>query len=369
MKSLSWAELAEQLFAAVNSGLMVAGADRNVAAINPAACRLLGISAEEAVGQDLFSFGQRLDGTIEDSAAYQAFQSGRTCRGVHEKWVLGERIYHFEVTADPIYDDRGAVSGVILIFADHTEQKIIQEKLMHRDRLNLLGEFAAEIVHEVSNPISTIEGALDVLETVDLQDGETLQDMTAVMRRKLHALQTLVSRILQFSRQNTVGERQHVDLVTVMDEVLLMMGQKIREAAIQIRRRSTETEAVVYGNLSEILQVFFNLMLNSVEAMPDGGTLTIDMDRNEQLFRVRIGNTGEPIPRQMLARLEEPFFTTKKQGTGLGLVVVRRIVAEHEGTFTLTSSPEQTTATVMFPAADASERSNHKHDWLSEEIF
>ena len=235
------------------------------------------------------------------------------------------------------------------------ERKRTAQKLRDSERLAAIGTTAAKLAHEIGNPLNGMATTVQILERhltrqkapADEVVISAVQDLSQEIAR-LHAL---VQRLRTLARPQVL-ERRPTDLIAVTEEVLR------REAPIYTERRicvaqSFETSfPLVMANADELKQVLLNLCKNAVEAMSQGGTLTVRGFPSDGHVFLEVSDTGEGIPEGV--NIFEPFVTTKKKGTGLGLAIVQQIVAAHEGAISYTSTPGQgTTFSLMLPAVPA----------------
>ena len=364
--NLSSSELVAKIFDSMTNGLVAVDTEHRVVAINRAAAGLLEIQPEQGIGYTLEELGAKPAGGPERVMLYQAMRTGEPQVNTSNVWHCKGRIIYVSSSASPIFDTQGAMIGAVTVFEDITEKQILNERLKHAERLALLGEFAAQLVHEIRNPLSTFCGAFDVLEQ-DLSDenGDARRVLQAA-RNQLVELNELLAQLLDLSRQNTPWVKETVDIGPLLQEVILLMKPKARRAGVQIHTEIPRHCLLTHGVASELRQVFFNLMLNSVEAMERGGQLRIIGKRQKDRVSVEICDTGAGIGTNDLGRISEPFFTTKPDGTGLGLTVVQGIIDDHQGVLTVSSSDEGTQVVVDLPSGEELERSQVTHDRVFE---
>ena len=356
MDKQSREHLSELIVTSLSWGIIALNRSEQVVFVNETACKLLGISEDALLGKAFAAIGVVPHRGWETyDRISRALERGEVEPVAREFWQVGHSHIHILINAQPIRDREGTIIGVVVVIADQTERGILEEKLLHADRLSLVGEFAAEIVHEIGNPLSTIHAAVDGL----FQRSETFTEHTSKMltmiRSKIQELDELLSHILNFSRYRQSEEWSFVDLASLLSEVSFIMGAKMRTANVVYQQHS-DGPGWIYGSPTEMRQVLLNLMLNSVKAMTQGGLLTAAVIPSERWVHLILHDTGPEIPASILRRIGEPFFTTKNEGTGLGLTVVKRIIQEHKGTFDLVSSPAGTVCTIQLPAATPGER-------------
>ena len=227
----------------------------------------------------------------------------------------------------------------------HTESALQerQERLRKVERLAAAGQLAASLAHEINNPLSSVTNALYLLETHPGLDGPA-REYAAMAAGELARVSRIVKQSLSYYRIGTIPVR--LSLGQIATDSLQIYGGKLERAGIEVKE-DIRNRSVILGLPDELRQVIDNLLLNALQAMPEGGRLTVSVHDSFELrdtyrrkgVRITIADTGCGIPKENRQRIFEPFFTTKtEKGTGLGLWVLQGIVAKHEGTISLRSS-------------------------------
>ncbi len=229
------------------------------------------------------------------------------------------------------------------------ELKRAKKELEIRERLALAGKMAAQLAHEIRNPLAAVSGAVQVLrDEVELKE-EQKKLMNIIMKESERVSQT----IEQFLDLASPGKKTFItfDVGTVIEETLTMLqaGGELN-GAIKVVGNFRDTRFRYFGNPNQFKQVFWNLIRNAVKAMPQGGMLGIDLAEHRRELRISISDTGRGFSEQEKEHLFEPFFSGFDNGRGLGMTVVRRIVDDYDGRILVRSSPRKgTTITVVFP--------------------
>ncbi|HRT70377.1 MAG TPA: ATP-binding protein [Syntrophales bacterium] len=249
-------------------------------------------------------------------------------------------------------DGKGDRIGRILIFQDLTARKEMEKEVERSKRLALLGEMTACFAHEMRNPLASISGSVQMLRR-ELDLGETEERLMKIILRGRDQLESLLKDFLLLARPG--GERREkVDVPEVIRDVLesIRFSSEWNEAITVVNEAR---EAVpVLGNRQEIRQVIWNLVLNAVQAMPEGGCVgvrTSTVQKNGMIYlAVEVSDQGDGVQAEDPMRVFEPFFTTREKGTGLGLTVVKRITESHGGAVGVESRPGRgSTFTLLFP--------------------
>lgn len=209
------------------------------------------------------------------------------------------------------------------------ELQAAQAQLVRTEKLAALGRMAAGIAHEVNNPLQPILNCLEVtiedIESGATPDFETLR----IAEREVQRIKTIVSGLLDFSRPST-ADMGIVELKELVSEVLALTAKQLERVHIVVRKSLTPVPTLI-GNPQQLKQVFLNLILNAMEAMPHGGQLTIDLYEEGNGAIVAITDTGVGMSKETIAHIFDPFYSTKDEGTGLGLAVTYGIVEGHGG--------------------------------------
>src|SRR5207248_2818904 len=228
---------------------------------------------------------------------------------------------------------------------DITERVRLEEQLQISDKMASIGLLAAGVAHEVNTPLTGISSYTQMLlEGADPKDPKT--PLLEKIERQTFRAAKIVNGLLNLSRPGTQGgERVHVDLNAVIGDVFELLEHQLEVAKIKVRRELCDGQVTVLGIEHQLQQVFLNLFLNARDAMPRGGWLSVTTRVDGDRAMAEIADTGSGIPAEHLARIYDPFFTTKTiaRGTGLGLSITYGIVREHDGTIQCDSAVGQGT--------------------------
>lgn len=224
-------------------------------------------------------------------------------------------------------------------------------KLAERAHLAAIGEFASGIAHEVRNPLATISLALDYFKRADLPS--PAHKRAALAAEEAERMARLLEEVLLYAKPLTLGLKP-IELNQALADFLESNASLAQARGLSMKLARSGTPAHVMGDRDRLMQVFLNLLRNACEAAPGDSTIEWRLEPNPaaHTVSVQVHNLGDPVPEEALARITEPFFTTKPQGTGLGLSIVQRIVDAHGGELAVSSDRESgTTVTVSLPAA------------------
>jgi len=217
-----------------------------------------------------------------------------------------------------------------------TETKLELEKsLRHSEKLTIIGKLASELAHEIRTPLTSINIFIQSLEKEIDIDEDREQDFR-IIKKEIDRINENITRLLNFARPEE-PQFQQINAHELLKDTLSLLMPKIKKNNIQLNLSLTDPLPPMEGDSKQLGQVLLNLLLNAIEAMPQGGTLTIQSnietnpEGQEKLFQLVIQDTGQGIPESDIPHLFDPFFTTKEEGTGLGLSIVHSLVQKHHG--------------------------------------
>ena len=230
------------------------------------------------------------------------------------------------------------------------QQRQLQEQLRHADRLATLGQLAAGVAHELNEPLGSVLGFAQLARRGINDPTQAIRDIEKIESASLHARE-VVKKLLVLARQ-TPQQKAAVNLSQVVEEGLYFLESRCAEAGIKLIKSLANDLPDITADRSQLYQVLVNLVVNAIQAMPDGGTITIKTSKQDEFIVLTVCDTGVGIDEDILDRIFVPFFTTKDidEGTGLGLAVVHGIVIAHKGAVSVTSTlGEGTKFTVSIP--------------------
>ncbi|MGE0812579.1 MAG: ATP-binding protein [Vicinamibacterales bacterium] len=343
----------EHILESLDDGLLVVGGDGAVVRWNHALERIYGLRRGEAVGRPLDVLFDA-DVVAAVAAARAASPNGGTEYRVPMRPRQGvdapDRLL-VNITTVPLLPMPGREwAGTIVMFEDVTARAALEEQLRVSERMASLGLLAAGVAHEVNTPLTGISSYTQML----LEQAEPDDPRTAVLEKiekQTFRAARIVNGLLNLSRPATAddSERTVVDLNAVAADVLALLEHQFDKGSVRVRRELSTGPVPVIGYEFKLQQVFLNLFLNARDAMPSGGWLTIATRVEGDRAIADVSDTGTGVSPEHLARIYDPFFTTKSigQGTGLGLSISYGIVQEHGGTIQCESAVGQGTRFVV----------------------
>lgn len=247
------------------------------------------------------------------------------------RWIR----FHNRPESDP---QTGRVCRIRGAGQDITETKRMEQEVIQAERLAAMGQVMAILAHEIKNPLQAIQGNLDVLSAYELEPDER-EETLRICRSELRRLTDITQGVLGLSRTGPETYRP-VAVAQAWQQTLGLVSRQIQDAGIEVEVDLPADLPSIHGSMEQVVQVLLNLALNAIESMPSGGRLEITGSRQGDTVVVAVTDNGPPIPEDHLDRLVEPFFTTKPEGTGLGLFVSHTIVQQHGGSLIATNLPD-----------------------------
>lgn len=302
------------------SGLFTTDPEGRVLLFNRAAEEITGIKSDNAESMNIGSImpfigkigvKERLEGVL----------------GLKDKEkVIG-------LTISVMQDAKGEDIGFIGIFDDLTDIKRMQEEIKEKERLADIGELSANIAHEIRNPLASLKGSIEMLkeDVVAVEHKKRLMDIALGEMQRLDAI---ITDFLTYSRPKPI-EPEVFDLHQMLNETTEMLRQRGNENISF--KKDFSGQFLIKADPQRLQQVFWNLGINAIEAMPEGGELVVSTRSGERAVEIIFKDTGIGISQDNIKRVFYPFFTTKEKGTGLGLSIAHRIITDHDGSITLSS--------------------------------
>ena len=250
----------------------------------------------------------------------------------------------------PVTNQKGEKIGTAIKLQDITQLKELEEKATRTDRLAVMGEMAAEIAHEIRNPLGSIELFATTLKK-DLEEFDDLKQLAEHISSGVRSMNNIISNLLLFIKPQQKPEFQRIDIFSTLKEALKFSHDLIETNGrnIDIITEFTLDPLWVQGDADLLKQVWLNLIMNAVQAMPDGGKLTIsakelkESGTGRRFVEIHFTDIGEGVAGANMSKVFNPFFTTKKRGTGLGLAIVHNIMKIHGGDIDMESSEDKGT--------------------------
>lgn len=349
--------LFEEIFNVLQEGVLVISADGAVEYANAAAHRLIGVSEDELTGQTLWRLVPGLRPSID-----AALDDGPV-RGALPVVAREFELTYPELRTVRVYmvpfrgEGRGAPRRFAVILSDVTKDRQSTERRIEDERTSSVLLLAAGVAHELGNPLNSLTIHLQLIERKlkkqkASKDAESLSESVRVCRDEVARLDGIISNFLEAIRPRP-PDLAETSLIEILTEVLRFQQREFADRGIVVEAETLEELPPVMADRNQLKQVFFNLTKNAMEAMQPGGKLKIKSRADDDSVFLLFGDSGAGIKQEDLARMFQPYHTTKPGGHGLGLMIVQRIMREHGGQVGLESKEGVgTIVTLQFPRKD-----------------
>jgi signal transduction histidine kinase len=326
--------LSEEIIASMSSGLLVVDLHGQVRIINPAGRRMLALADSVPLEGCRRLLPEPLTRVIDECLSNANAIARRTVR-----MPEGPGTIHLGVTVSPLFDEAGAASGAVCLFTDLTAVKELEERLRLKESLATVGELTAGIAHEFRNGLATIAGYSKLIDLKQLPEGYSRY--VQGIRDEAESLGQVVANFLNFARPTQIVPSR-VDVKSLCERAAEELRTEARNLGGDITVRGEFS--ALEGDEVLLRQAFTNLIRNAVEACADATlapvvVLRSEIDHAQKVMRIVVDDSGPGIEPSARDRVFQPFFTSKRNGTGLGLALVQKIIVSHNGRVSVGSSP------------------------------
>ncbi|GIQ71324.1 PAS domain-containing sensor histidine kinase [Xylanibacillus composti] len=347
-------QFSDSFVKSANLGVLLLNDAFKLVDISPIACQVLGLERRTALNQPMDALFAAVP--EEYQLISRSLLEGVVVRNHAVAWTNAETRYELLLDASLLYDETGKRIGAYVIFKDVTNLRSLEEQVQRSDRLSMIGQIAAGTAHEIRNPLTSIKGFLQVLKKTLQGHGLRREyEYTQIMLNEIDRINNLVSEFLLLSKPKD-NKYTSVDISSVIRDILPIINNEAILHNVVVQYEAEEELPLVVADRELLKQVYINVSKNGIEAMTEGGTLTIRerLDEANQFIHVDIHDTGPGIPSYVIDKIFDPFFTTKENGTGLGLAVCQRIIHDAGGQLRVSSKGFGTTFTISIPYAGTS---------------
>lgn len=339
----------QSILRSITSGVITVGPDGSVTTVNPAAERMLGLSEYDIVPKPIGSIFRDDGGLSVDVEKVLAGRLPLTLREIVLVTRTGKSVV-VQASTSRMRAVGGRILGAVVTVEDVSEIKALTEQLIRADRLAAMGELTAGVAHEVRNPLGVIRASVQLLEDARCEPARA-KEAAEVIKQEIDRLDRVIKALLDFGRPSK-PTFVTTDVEQVVEDVLLFTGRFAKQSDVQIVYNLAGDLPPVIADPDQLKQVFLNLVTNAVQAMEEtGGSITIESSTDGDFVYVSVSDSGPGIPEDSLSKVFDPFFSTRSDGTGLGLTIVHRIIDEHDGHIEVGSGPDGTVFRVALPVA------------------
>lgn len=322
-----------------------------ITSVNDKFCEISKYSREEIIGKDHNVLNSGYHSKLFFKDLWKTIGEGKVWKGEIRNKAKDGTYYWVDTTIVPFLNENGKPYQYVAIRNDITERKKAEEVLHRQDKLAAVGQLAAGVAHEIRNPLTSMKGYAEFL-TLDEKDPERLEFMNIILD-EIERVNMIVEDFMVLAKPKMV-ELEEKNVVPVIKNVVSLLEFEARKKHVKLSFDCPHEIIQIECDENRLKQVFLNFIKNGIEAMPNGGELHVRTLIHENNVQISIQDTGVGIPKEKLKQLGEPFYTTKKNGNGLGLMVSFKIIENHNGKVFVESEPNKgTTFNILLPAKPA----------------
>jgi len=322
----------ETIFNGVPHYLAMIDAAFTLADVNQRLCDLYGVKREDVIDKHCsldFAENERM---CNLKIVEKCFRTGQIVTERDQRVEINGKPYFFDISAIPLFDNKGEVDNVVQYAVDITDKKALTEKLIQAEKMAAVGQMSAHVAHEIRNPLTSVLLHSELLEDEIREHGENeeAQALILTIKTEIDRLSQITEEYLSYARL-PVPKKQYIDPEAEANAVVSMLMPEAKRRNIEIKVTSTGNLPKILIDRGQFKQLLINLIKNAEDAMPSGGNLEIALMAIKDNFLLLVKDTGYGIPQELTRRIFDPYFTTKDNGAGLGLALVQYIASAHDG--------------------------------------
>lgn len=319
-----------------------------IKSVNDKFCEISKYSREELIGQDHSLLNSGLHSKEFFKNLWKTIGSGKVWKGEIRNRAKDGSFYWVDTTIVPFLNETGKPYQYLAIRNDITEKKKSEEMLHRQDKLAAVGQLAAGVAHEIRNPLTSMKGYAEFLQ-LDESDPQR-QEFLEIILDEIDRVNNIVEEFMVLAKPKAV-ELEEKNIIPIVQNVVSMLNFEARKRNVKLEFHADQDIVQIECDENRLKQVFLNFIKNGIEAMPDGGDLRVKTEIQDGDVLISIQDTGVGIPPDTLKKIGEPFYTTKKNGNGLGLMVSFKIIESHNGKVYIESEQNKgTTFKILLPA-------------------
>jgi len=341
----------KNILESMNMGVVAVDLNGKITVFSRAAAEITGFNSDDVLGTNYFKvFGKNVE---KNETAMYTIKTG--IKIVNKEKVIISKVKKnipVEYSTSVVSSEEGEIIGAVEVFSDLREIKQLKEEIQQARTLAALGEMAANVAHEVRNPLGGIGGFAALLER-DLEVGDPRRRLVKKIIEGVASLNRIASNLLVYTRPIRPNRRKE-DIKFVINEVLELLKVELEQEKkdIELITKLPDNKVFTLFDPELLQQVLLNVLKNAVQSIEEAGILKLDLNEQQEngIVNILIEDSGEGMSEEIINKAFNPFFTTKSDGTGLGLAIAKKIVESHSGTITIKSKEgEGTRFTISLP--------------------
>ncbi|MFJ7932956.1 ATP-binding protein [Sporosarcina sp. NPDC096371] len=329
-------------FEHAEDAIVVFGLDQKIIEVNPAFEKIYGWKKSDCIGQS-----PRLFPDSEESQVRERNKNLLKGKSYHQLRTKEMRkdgsTFDAELTIKPVFNEVQEIIAMTFISRDITLRLQAEQLIIDTEKVKAIGEMSASVAHEVRNPLTSISGFMQIMNN---DPTNPYRAYTDIMHSEIKRIDLIVSGFLVLSKPSLKTSTQFFIEKTLRD-VITMFEPEFMQRSISLEKQIPENTAMICGNEDGMKQVFINLFKNACEALVENGNIVVTLTRQDHNVIITIRDNGPGMDQETMDNLYKPFFTTKQAGTGLGMMISKKIIVDQGGTLTVTSTEGKGTKTVI----------------------
>jgi len=320
--------------------------NNNVIAVNPAFVKLYGWSKEECIGKPIPLVPP--DNIDHANDRIRRLLEGGSFDLLETKDMKKDgTFFDAEITLSPIMDAEGRIIATSVITRDISYKKEAEQIRIQSEKLKMAGEIAAGVAHEIRNPLTVISGFVQMMND---NQNSPYSYYTNLIDSEIDRINLIISEFLVLSKPNSINQIDF-KIDQVVCDILTLYKPELQARSISLSEHWNAKDTIITGDANQIKQVFINLIKNAVEAIEKDGNITLTIEKtSEHYCSIKIKDTGLGMKKEVIDHIFEPFYTTKPEGTGLGMMITEKIIQEHHGHIKIDSTyGKGTEITILLP--------------------
>lgn len=335
----------DNILKSMGSGILVVNEKGNIDIFNKAAEEITGFKSKEYIGKSASNLFKNieidLDGILEN------------IKNEEDILILERQLKRSDEKCIPInisislaLDENRSVLGIIYLFNDISREKKIDRELKELDRMHILGELSAALIHDIGNPLAGMNNLIELLDN-NWEDEKLRKEIFNFLDKEIKELNDLIVNFLSFSKDTSLN-REPTNIVELMKEVINLLRPEIINKNIRLSENYMDNQkSIINVNKGNIKQAFINIVINCIQAVEKNGLISIDIKNYEEKIIINVKDNGKGIKKGNIRKIFEPFYTTKKEGTGLGLSSTYKTIKEHDGHIFVNSEVDKGTEFIV----------------------